>query len=134
MALSQTLPNIYHKPNTSSNSYVNELNQLNYNLRIIPKVLLVQSPFFLHFSWLNDVKGPDFHQISRSQPPAPGPLFYCDNVKENCLGLMGRWEVAAWMALSCGKVSRFPTISGWWFGCHFFFIFPLILGLSHHPN
>ena len=25
-------------------------------------------------------------------------------------------------------------ISGWWFGCHEFGIFPLILGCSHHPN
>ena len=24
--------------------------------------------------------------------------------------------------------------SGWWFGCHLFGIFPLILGCCHHPN
>ena len=26
------------------------------------------------------------------------------------------------------------TFSGWWFGCHQFFIFPEILGCIHHPN
>ena len=25
-------------------------------------------------------------------------------------------------------------IPGWWFGCHQFFIFPFILGMSNHPN
>ena len=26
------------------------------------------------------------------------------------------------------------NLTGWWFGCHQFFIFPLILGWCHHPD
>ena len=43
-----------------------------------------------------------------------------------CRSHAGEWAFLVWCAVECS--------TGWWFGCHQFEIFPLILGCIHHPN
>lgn len=42
--------------------------------------LIIFPPF-----WLNNHI---FHSVPKGRTTQQGPLFYCDNVKENCLGLV----------------------------------------------
>ena len=48
----------------------------------------------------------------------------------------GRYDSGNWRYAS-SPLKRFWSenkATGWWFGCHEFYIFPEILGISHHPN
>ena len=44
------------------------------------------------------------------------------------------WSSTEWQWWDTIGTRARITIMDWWFGCHQFFIFPLILGISHHPN